>query len=232
MRVLIVDDESAARSRLRRLLAAHVDLSAVLEAQDAPQALALLSREAPVDLAFLDVEMPGCNGLQLAQHLPAQTLKVFCTAYSEFALQAFEVGALDYLHKPFHGERLALCLERARDRLGRPASASPDPHWWLGGRGERLRIDLREVQWLAAADNYVSFEMPPRSLLERISLNALMEQAAMQAHFVRVHRSHAVNPAHVLRRRALESGDSLLTLRCGAQLRASRAYRPAMERWG
>ncbi|MBB5205874.1 DNA-binding LytR/AlgR family response regulator [Inhella inkyongensis] len=230
MKVLIVDDEPAARARLRRLLSAHADVQQVLEAGDAPQALALLSQDPGVDLALLDIEMPGGSGLQLAAQLPAGTLHVFTTAYDAHALQAFELGALDYLHKPFSAERLNLCLARVRERLARPAQAAAPPHWWVETRRGRLRILLDELEWLAAADNYVSLHHPPESYLERSTLTQLLAQPSFQALFLRVHRCHAVNPRHVLAWQSLPSGDALLRMRSGTELRASRAYRAALER--
>lgn len=230
MKVLIVDDEPAARSRLRRLLAAHADVQEVLEAADAPQALALLTHAGAVDLALLDIEMPGGSGLQLAAQLPAGCLAVFTTAYDQHALQAFELGALDYLHKPFSAERLALCLARVRERLARPPQAAAAPHWWVETRQGRQRLDLSEVHWLATADNYVSMHRPPESFLERGTLSHLLALPPFQALFVRMHRCHAVNPQQVQAWQALPSGDALLRLRCGVELRVSRAYRAALER--
>ena len=202
MRVLIVDDEPAARARLRRLLAAQPDISAVLEAADAPSALALLAGEAAVDLAVLDIEMPGGSGLQLAAQLPSGTRLVFSTAYAEHALQAFELGALDYLHKPFHAERLAQTLARVREHLGRPA---PQPGlqapagwiWLSAAQGERRRVQTAALEWLASADNYVSLHLPPLSFLERGSLAGWLARPELAGLLVRVHRCHAVNPAHV-----------------------------------
>ncbi|HEY0953576.1 MAG TPA: response regulator [Roseateles sp.] len=103
MRILIVDDEPAARARLRRLLAAEADVAELLEAPDAPAALALVrAQPAPPDLALLDIEMPGGNGVQLAAALRDVGVRcvVFSTAHAEHALQAFELAALDYLVRP------------------------------------------------------------------------------------------------------------------------------------
>jgi len=228
MRLLIVDDEPAARARLRRLLAVHADVSAVFEAADAPEALALLAREA-VDLAVLDIEMPGGSGLQLATQLPPGACCVFSTAYEQLALRAFELGALDYLLKPYGAERLAATLERVRAQLARPLpparlQAGPEQAW-VETREGRLRIALADVQWLSAADNYVAIHLPPASYLERGTLSALLERPAWVGLFVRVHRSHAVNPAHVVAVTPCGDGEAVLTLRCGERLRVARGYR-------
>lgn len=226
MRVLIVDDEPAARARLRRLLAAEVDVAELLEAPDAPAALALVrSLPAPPDLALLDIEMPGGSGVQLAAALREAGVRcvVFSTAHGEHALRAFELAALDYLLKPYGAERLAAALARVRETLARPVA--PVGEWWVGG--ERLR--LAEVQWLAAADNYIELHLPPRSLLERATLADALARPGWAARFVRVHRCHAVNPAHVRRIERLASGEAVLTLACGEALRVSRGYRAVLD---
>ncbi len=233
MRVLVVDDEPAARAKLRRLLAAHADVEAVFEAADAPSALALMAREGAFELALLDIEMPGGSGLQLAAALPPGTRHVFTTAYGEHALRAFELGALDYLLKPFHAERLAQTLTRLREQLALPTPAAglaaPPGQWWVSTRSGRQRIVLAEVQWLAAADNYVSFELPPQSFLERGTLGALLQRPELVGLFLRVHRCHAVNPAHVRALTPQPSGEALLRLSSGAELRVSRGYREVLD---
>lgn len=131
MLVLIVDDEPAARARLRRLLAAEPDVAELREAPDAPSALALVrTLAAPPDLALLDIEMPGGNGMQLAAALREAGVRsiVFSTAHAEHALQAFELAALDYLLKPCTPERLAAALARVRERLAQPPA--PVGEWW------------------------------------------------------------------------------------------------------
>jgi DNA-binding LytR/AlgR family response regulator len=231
MRVLIADDEPAARAKLRRLLAAHVDVREVLEAADAPSALA---HAGPFDLAILDIDMPGASGLQLAAALRERglTCLIFSTAHAEHALRAFELGALDYLLKPYLPERLAAALARVREQLARPVPAAslaaPPGQWWVETREGRLRIELAAVQWLAAADNYLALHLPPDSFLERITLAAALERPAWAGLFLRVHRSHAVNPAHVLRVAPLANGEAALSLRCGVTLRLSRGYRQAL----
>ncbi|MGQ3054715.1 MAG: LytR/AlgR family response regulator transcription factor [Roseateles sp.] len=228
MRVLIVDDEPAARAKLRRLLAAEADVAELLEAPDAPAALALATAlAAPPDLALLDIEMPGGNGVQLAAALREAGVRcvVFSTAHAEHALQAFELAALDYLLKPYTAERLAAALARVREQLARPI-APVGVHWV---DGERLL--LADVQWLSAADNYIELHLPPRSLLERVTLADALARPGWAARFVRVHRSHAVNPSHVTRIERLGSGEAVLTLAGGQTLRVSRGYRDVLAQF-
>jgi DNA-binding LytR/AlgR family response regulator len=226
MRVLIVDDEPAARAKLRRLLAAEADVAELLEASDAPSALALIQTlAAPPDLALLDIEMPGGSGVQLAAALREAGVRcvIFSTAHAEHALQAFELAALDYLLKPYTAERLAGALVRVRELLARPVA--PVGEWWVDGE----RLKLADVQWISAADNYIELHLPPRSLLERVTLADALLRPGWAARFLRVHRSHAVNPSHVTRIERLGSGEALLTLGGGETLRVSRGYRAALE---
>lgn len=232
MRVLVVDDEPAARAKLRRLLSAQAGVSEVAEAPDAPTALALLARQR-FELAILDIEMPGGSGLQLASQLPTGCCCVFSTAYGEHALRAFELGAIDYLLKPYTAERLATTLERVRAQLALPASVPSlrvgEGETWVHTREGRQRIRLADVQWLAAADNYVALHLPPLSFLERGGLSALLERPDWAGLFLRVHRSHAVNPAHVMRVMPCRDGEALLTMRAGQVLRVSRGYREVLS---
>lgn len=226
MRVLIVDDEPAARAKLRRLLAAEADVAELLEAPDAPAALALVqAATTPPDLALLDIEMPGGNGVQLAAALRERGVRcvIFSTAHAEHALQAFELAALDYLLKPYTAERLAGALMRVRELLARPAA--PVGEWWVDGE----RVKLADVQWIAAADNYIELHLPPRTLLERATLADALARPGWAARFLRVHRSHAVNMAHVQRIQRLASGEALLSLSGGETLRVSRGYRAVLD---
>jgi DNA-binding LytR/AlgR family response regulator len=237
VKVLIVDDEPAARAKLRRLLSAEPDLAELHEAPDAPSALALVQGlSEPPELALLDIEMPGGSGVQLAAELRTLGVPciVFSTAYAEHALRAFELAALDYLLKPFTPERLAATLTRVREHLARPAPAAslaaPAGEWWVDTPSGRLRIALADVQWLSAADNYIELHLPPRSFFERATLAEALARPAWAGLFVRVHRSHAVNPAHVLRAAPVgTSGEAELTLRSGARLRVSRGFRDVLS---
>lgn len=232
MRVLIVDDEPAARAKLRRLLAAEPDVAELLEAPDAPTALALVQAQAvPPDFALLDIEMPGGNGVQLAAALREAGVRhvVFSTAHAEHALQAFELAALDYLLKPTTPERLAAALARVRERLAQPVT--PTGEWWVDGPGGRERLRLADVQWLAAADNYIELHQPPRSWLERITLTEALRRPGWAARFLRVHRSHAVNRDHVQGVLRLDGGDLALRLACGTVLRVARTSRGLIDGW-
>ena len=236
--LLIVDDEPPARAKLRRLLSAMPGIGPVLEAGNAAEALALIEQHRP-DAALLDIEMPGQSGLELALELPDGMVCAFSTAFDQFAVRAFELNAVDYLLKPFTSERLAETIQRLRTRLAssdrapqrgalltalqqlQPLSA----HWLVSRRGGGLmELPLASVEWVAAADNYIELHAPPACHLDRRTLSDfLMHPAACG--FVRVHRSHAVNPAHITAMAPLPRGELQLTVSSGQQLRVSRGYR-------
>lgn len=228
MRVLIVDDEPLARAKLRRMLAPWPALEVVGEAGDGVQALQLCATLAP-DAVFLDVQMPGCSGLDVAASLPDPApAVVFVTAFDRYALQAFDAAALDYLLKPVEPERLARAVQRLLER-DRPAAAPalPAQQLLIADRGRVHVVDCAQIDWLEAADNYVAVHVGAREWLMRRPLAALL--ADLPSHFARVHRSAAVNlhrVAHVLPRGG--KGDALVVLRSGTEVPCSRAWRAAL----
>ncbi|XHS79840.1 LytR/AlgR family response regulator transcription factor [Burkholderiaceae bacterium UC74_6] len=236
MRIFIVDDEPPARAKLRRLLGELPGVELAGEAADASEALARLP-QAAADAVLLDIEMPGMSGLELALQLPPGLLCAFSTAYDEHAVRAFELNAVDYLLKPYTGERLAQTMARLRERMGAREQArvglltalqATQPvagHWLVERRGALHKLELSAVQWVSAADNYIELHAPPDSFIERRTLTAFLAHPAVAGRFVRVHRSHAVNPAHIQSIAALPGGEALLTLSSGRQLRVSRTHR-------
>ena len=118
MNLLLVDDEAPALAKLRRFLADEADVRVVGEAADGSAALAFVEAQPEaVDAVLLDIQMPGRSGLEIAAALPAHVLVAFATAYDEYAVQAFDLNAVDYLLKPYTRERLAACVTRLRARL-------------------------------------------------------------------------------------------------------------------
>lgn len=198
LRVLLVDDEALARSRLRRLLADCREPAALVaaEADSAPQAMTLVQHET-FDLVLLDIEMPGASGLQLASswHRAGRApLVIFVTAHAEHALQAFEVEAVDYLTKPVRLERLQAALRKAERMLeqhGDPEQAGETDEWLIiSERGQLRRVALADVVYLKAEDKYVTVRTPGASYLLDDSLNQLEERHADR--FIRVHRNALV----------------------------------------
>ena len=210
MRVLIVDDEPLARARMASLLGDCADIEIVGSVGDGESALAAIGEQQP-DVLLLDINMPGLNGTALAQRLAgrARPQVIFCTAYEAHALQAFELGAVDYLLKPVRFERLRDALQRAERRL---ADQTREPPKYLRGRlrGEEVRIALDEVIYLLADEKYVVVQHRRGELLIEESLRQLEETYPSQ--LIRLHRNSLVPPARLLGLKTLSDGRVLARL--------------------
>jgi two-component system LytT family response regulator len=232
IRVVVVDDEPIARRRLKRLLAAIGGVELVGEAGDGRAALEVLERTRP-HLVLLDIQMPEGDGLAVMRRVPLpRPLVVFVTAFDAFAVQAFDVQAVDYLLKPVSEDRLAAALDRVRERIGSPRSGQS--RRWI----ERLpirregRIDLvpvADIDWIEAADNYAIVHAGRRSHILRETLTRL-EAELDPSRFVRVHRSTIVRVDRIARLDVALRGDYDLTLRDGTQLVLSRTFRGRLAR--
>ncbi|QAU24538.1 response regulator transcription factor [Dyella sp. M7H15-1] len=210
MRVLIVDDEPLARARLAALLKECEDVEVVGSMADGEAALTALSEIRP-DLLLLDINMPGLDGKALAAKLAnrARPQVVFCTAYEAHAVQAFDLGATDYLLKPVRVERLRDALKRVRQRL----DAQPrEPTGWLHARvrGEPVRMALDEVVCLLAEEKYVIAHRRGGQLLLDESLRQLEETYPDQ--LIRLHRNCLVPAYRLIGLKTLADGRVLARL--------------------
>ncbi len=261
MRVLVVDDEAPARRKLLRLLAEEPDVHVVGEADNGPDAVAAIEALTP-DLVLLDVQMPGLDGFGVVEALECDPLPrvVFVTAYDQYALRAFEVHALDYLLKPFDGERFRQAFRRGRGQLERRAhghvhklsalleeltrerrsleekltAGRPQHMEWVmvRARGKIEFLRTAEVDWIEAEGNYVRLHAAKRGFLIREKISTLEERLDPDR-FIRVHRSTIVNLDRVVELRPLPSGDCIILLRDGVELKLSRGYRQKLaERVG
>ena len=243
MRLLIADDEAPLRAWLVRLLEEVApDAEVVAQAADGESALARIGELRP-DAALLDIRMPGLSGLEVAARLPFPCRVVFVTAHDEFAVQAFERAAVDYLLKPVTAERLALTLDRLRRE--RPAtdtallrelserisnlSRNPSParflRWLRVGNGDSVRLlDVAEVDYFSAADKYTLAHVAEREWPIRTALKDLEQQLDPDV-FWRIHRGTLVRVAAVREVRRDLMGRLWLELnRGGTTLAVSRAY--------
>jgi two-component system LytT family response regulator len=205
IRALIVDDEPLARTRIRLMLKEHPDIDVLAECGNGREAATLMRQEQP-DLLFLDIEMPDLSGFDTLEQTAGRTAGavepvVICvTAHEEFALDAFEANAVDYLVKPFDQERFDRALGRARRFLAlRPAPMPPSPQparirerFAVRGRGQIIFVKAVNIEWIGAEGNYARLYTREGSYLIRESLQHL-EETIDPATFVRVHRSAIVN---------------------------------------
>ena len=241
--VLIVDDEPPARRLLRSLLDEQLDIEVVGEARDGTDAISAIRSLRP-DLVFLDVQMPGQDGFGVVRTIGAgqMPLVIFATAFDQYALQAFEAHALDYLLKPYDRARFDAALDRARvqlrsqrvdDRLRafiERIDARPSFLQRITVRnGTRSQfIPVASIDFFEAEENYVRLRVGDRSYLIRDTLTALTARLDARQ-FVRVHRSLIVQTARVVEVESLFSGEYVLLLSTGRKLTSGRTYRAAVQ---
>jgi two-component system LytT family response regulator len=229
MRILIVDDEKPARDKLRRLLALDA-ITDVAETADGIEALARIGDFKP-DALFLDIAMPELSGIELAASLsePAPGI-VFVTAYDQYAIRAFDAGAIDYLLKPYDAERLRRAVQRLRERLAaqsvQPLPDLPLHQLLVSDRGAVRVVPVADIGWIESADNYVMLHTPSGSPLLRQTLGGLAGRLGPA--FLRCHRRAAVQLAWIEQVLPLDKGDCELLLRGGARVPCSRLYRAAV----
>ena len=236
-RVVIADDEPLARERLRMLLGARDDCAIVAECGDGVSAVTAIVEEAP-DIVFLDIRMPGLDGFEVLDAIAAfktPPAVVFVTAFSEHAVRAFDIGAADYLMKPFDAERLAKALERVASRRERVTAGARE---LLGSVGTERRyrerfvvrgakglyfVAARDLVWIDATSNYVRLHAAGRLHLVRETLGAFADKLD-PGEFMRVHRGAVVRIDQVARIEPRGHGRYRLVLSDGTVLTSSRRY--------
>ena len=249
LKVLIVDDERPARTKVRRFVAADPDVGPIFEAPDGVRAVALIREESP-DIAFLDVQMPGLDGFDVVEALAPDALPhvVFVTAFDDYAVRAFDVHAVDYVMKPFDAERLGRALARAKAAIasGRDGGG---PHveqlladlrrdqperldrLLVQGAERSVLLPVSRVDRLESARNYVVLHAGRETFRVRSTLDRL-ELRLDPRRFVRVSRSAIVNVDRVAELKPWSHGDWVVVLTDGAKLRLSRTFRDRLERFG
>ncbi|HKD61352.1 MAG TPA: LytTR family DNA-binding domain-containing protein [Terracidiphilus sp.] len=239
IQTLIADDELLARQKLRQLLRGEPDIEIVGEASSAHEVHELVRAASP-QLLFLDVRMPGMDGLDLIAELslsPGIRMPrvILTTAYDHYALRAFELNATDYLLKPFSAERLRSAVKRAREQLrkgerrtedGLSKETGAEPYTAriiFKSRGRILFLPVSDIRWISAEENYVRICTGTETHLLRETMTS-MEQRLDPQLFLRVHRSAIVNLRYVKEVRTEQRGDFMVHLVNGQKLAMSRSY--------
>lgn len=242
-RVLIADDEALARERIRMLLSRHTEYEVVGETANGTDTLEAVLSLTP-DVVFLDIRMPGLNGIEVAQALDtddtAVPVIVFVTAHDDFALAAFDVSAADYLLKPVDRERFDRAVERVAVRLESERAAGLDPalrallerldaqkrypsRFLIRGTRGYYFVKAADVEWVDAQGNYVRLHAEGRGHLIRATMKAFERQLDPER-YVRVHRSAIVAIDGIERIESHQHGEYIITLRDGSRLTSSRAH--------
>jgi two-component system LytT family response regulator len=242
IRTMVVDDEPLARSNLTVLLRRDPEIAVVGECGSGVDAAEEIRRAKP-DLLFLDIQMPECDGFDVLTSLGKEVPSaiVFVTAYDQYALRAFEAGALDYLLKPFDTARFERALDRAKQKIigfaagvawggagvdkGQPRKLE---RLVIKSAGEVAFVSVAEIDWIEAADYYAALHVGTKTHLLRRSISDL-EQDLDADVFCRIHRSTIVNLERVQSLKLGEDGEYRVVIQSGAELRLSRSYRKQIQ---
>ena len=229
---LITDDEPVARAGLRAMVRAIEWIDVVGEAADGPTAVEAINRLRP-DLVLLDVQLPGLLGTEVLRRVTHQPYVVFTTAYAEHAVSAFELGALDYILKPFGPARLATAMERVRSAIGEPVAhpalerlgaalgQGPISRLFVRLGGSLVPLSVATVSWFAADGDYVVAHAERGQHMLHLSL-ARLEARLDPKRFLRIHRTHIVNLDHVKTFRRGARGQLVAEMTDGTRLVVSR----------
>lgn len=243
LRLLIVDDEPLIRAGIRHDLSDREGVAVAGECGTVAEAVEAI-RGGRFDLVLLDVQMPDGTGFDVIRQIGPQSMPavVFVTAYDSYAIQAFEVNAVDYLLKPFDDLRLGEAIERARSRLARPAELwrhletlleTRDQQWprrLVVRAADRFDfVPVETIDWIESANNYTILHCRTKDYLYSETLTAL-ERSLDPATFLRVHRSHMVNQSRILGVTAIAGGVYELELQGGARVSTGRQYSDRIRR--
>jgi two-component system LytT family response regulator len=228
-----VDDEELARRVLHELIAAHSDIEIVAECANGFEAVKAVTELKP-DLLFLDIQMPKLDGFEVLELVGSDLCIVFCTAYDQYALRAFEVHAVDYLLKPFGAERFEAALTRARQRMGEQKRMPPDLATQARTPGQFSdRIVLRDgsdvhiipitkLDYAEAQDDYVALASEGKKRLKQQTISSL-EQSLDPTRFLRVHRSYILNIERLKKLEPYGKDNHVAILTDGTRLPVSRS---------
>lgn len=221
-KVLIADDEPAARRGVRQLLAAFPEFEIAGECRNGAEVLAALDASTP-NVVFLDIQMPGINGFEVIRRRTLERMPevVFLTAYDQFALRAFEAEALDYLVKPVSAARFAATMKRLVKRLRSTVRANEDARIVVTTSRGAVVLNINDIDWIEAAGNYAQLWIGPRSYFLRESLQGLEERVRKHG-FQRAHRRALVRLDGVRELTRDRTGELIAVIGSGARISISR----------
>ncbi|MEH6790432.1 LytR/AlgR family response regulator transcription factor [Parasphingorhabdus sp.] len=226
---LIVDDEPLAIERLQLLCARQPEINLIGTASDGEAALRLTEQLKP-DLLLLDIAMPGKDGLDVARALsgkPDAPAIIFVTAFDRFAVEAFDVAAIDYVLKPVENARLTLAISRVRERTAEPRASGDDSPWaeefWVPYKSELRRIVAAEIDRVEAERDYMRLHVGTVSYLLHQTITGLEERLDPDQ-FIRLHRSHLVRRDWIAGLRHDGGGVWIACLKCGTEIRIGRTH--------
>jgi two-component system LytT family response regulator len=238
--ILVVDDEPPARKKIGAFLKQEEGIAAIAEAGNGVDAVKLIQANKP-HLVFLDIQMPGMNGFEVIETVGVENMPavVFVTAYDQYAIEAFEVQAVDYLLKPFDQERFRKSFSRARQQIhfkteqalvfkNLLAEINQDKKYLkriMVNVGSRFFfVKTGDIMYISADEKYVKLHTDKEAYLIRETMNS-MEARLDPTKFARIHRSHLVNLDFIQEMQPWSHGDYVVLLKNGAKLTASRRYR-------
>jgi two-component system LytT family response regulator len=242
LKTIIIDDEPLARQVIREFLQAFPQIEIIAECENGRQAAKAINQRQP-ELIFLDVQMPGLNGFQVLEHLEQIPAIIFCTAYDEYAIRAFEVNAVDYLLKPFDRRRFAAAVQRAIERRAgvgsemerllrllhqaQPAGSFSERLLVRSG-GKIVPVRVTDIEWVEAADDYTLLHAGAAKPLCNLGLGEIEKRLNPQQ-FMRVHRSAIINISRIRHLEKDGEGGMIATMAGGEEVKVSRRYAAALR---
>lgn len=223
IKVIIIDDERLAREEVKRALKNYEDFVVIGEAENTDDAKVLIEKEMP-DLIFLDIQMPEKSGFDLLESLDHVPAVLFITAYDQYAIQAFEVNALDYLMKPIREERFAKAIQKIRDTIQLKSSLNDteakDRKIFIKDGEKRFFIQLDEIYLIESLDNYTRLFFQDKKALQRRSLRQ-WEEILDENIFFRINRTEIINIKYIQAINTTDSGRLEVKLKTGELLEVS-----------
>jgi len=203
MNCIVVDDEPLAREALRHLISQYPELNLMASFSNSSSASEFIALDAP-DLVFLDIKMPGLNGMDFAKRIPEKTLVIFTTAFSEYALESYELDAIDYLIKPIRPERFRQAIEKAAHYLkllhsgnaGGDIPSFEKEYVYVRANGRHNKINFEELYFIEGLKDYVILHLKDRKIMTNMILKEI-HQCLPPHVFFRVNKSYIINAMHV-----------------------------------